>query len=227
MDEAVVTVRLALARYDKSGSPAALDQAFAAVAAAIAALRGDRAREQASADEVRQLIARLPEYDRLVTAAVGEAERAVRAGARRLWDWFGLHSEPPAWDASERPSARLLVACACAPLAEQGAKRLQARLLRLEAKRWAALLTAELRAADETVWRRALGERYESVHRRYAPRGKWRTHQLSDLIAADQTTATALRKRLARWLAEDRDFNDLLGELEAAIVETRTPPRLA
>jgi hypothetical protein len=105
--------------------------------------------------------------------------------------------------------------------------RLRARLLRLAARRWATLLTSELRAAGETVWRRALGDRYESVHRRYAPRGKWRTHQLSDLIAADQTTAPALRKRLTRWLAEDRDFDYLPAALEAAIVETRTPSRLA
>lgn len=227
MDDAVVAGRMALARFQASGSPLALDQAFAAVAAAVAALRDDRAREPASADEVRRLMAQLPEFEQLVTAAVAQAEQAVHAGACRLWDWFGLRSRPPAWDEGERAGARLLVACACAPLANHGATRLRARLLRLAAQRWARLLTSELCGADETVWQRALADRYESVHRRYAPRGKWRTRRLCDLFAADANTTAALQKRLTDWLAEDCDFEDLPETIEAAIVATRTPARLA
>ncbi len=227
MDEAVVAVRLALARYQSSGSPAELDQAFAAAAAAVATLRGDRAREPAGADEVRRLMARLPEYDRLVTAAVGEAERAAHTGARRLWEWFGLRSEPPTWDESERSGARLLVACACAPITPDGATRLRSRLLRLAAQRWATLLTSQLSTADERTWERALGDRYESVRRRYAPRGKWRSRELRELFASEQSTAVALRNRLTKWLSEDCDFEGLPAEIEAAIVETRTPARMA
>jgi hypothetical protein len=223
----LVALRMALASYEGQGTPAALDQAFVAAAAAVAALRGDRAGEPADATEARELMDQLPEFERLVARAVLEAERAADAGAAALWDWFGLRSAPPAWDEAERSGARVIVACACAPLRERGASWLRPRLLRLAARRWAQLLTDELAASDETVWRRALGERYESVHRRYAPRSKWRTRALSDVIGHDPSTAEALRTRLARWIADSGDFGLLPDELEAAFVQTRTPERLA
>lgn len=223
----LVALRMALADYEGDATPAALDQAFVAAAAAVATLRGDRAEDPADATEARELMDQLPEFERLVARAVLEAERAATAGAARLWEWFGLRSAPPAWDEGERSGARVIVACACAPLQGRGAGWLRPRLLRLAARRWAELLTRELAASDEAVWHRALGERYESVYRRYAPRSKWRTRDLSAVVGSDPNTAEALRMRLARWIADSGDFATLPDELEAAFVQTRTPERLA
>jgi len=224
---ALEPLRQALARYEASRSPAAFDGAFAAAAAAVAAVRGDRAGEGADAVEVRELMSELPEFDRLVSIAVGEAERAAHAGACRLWEWFGLSSVPPGWNEAERSGARVIVASACAPLQGRGASWLRPRLLRLAADRWAAQLTGELRTGGEDPWRRALGERYESVRVRYAPRTKLRSGKLSQLLARDQRPMAALHKRLSRWLAEGGQFETLPDEVEAAFVETRTPERLA
>jgi hypothetical protein len=47
------------------------------------------------------------------------------------------------------------------------------------------------------------------------------------VLASDQNTADAIRRRLTRWLTDSRDFDRLPIELEAAFVETRTPARLA
>jgi hypothetical protein len=72
-----------------------------------------------------------------------------------------------------------------------------------------------------------LGERYESVWRRCAPRGRWRTRELADLLAKDDPVAAAMQRRLSRWLADGADVERLPSELEAAFVQTRTPDRLA
>jgi hypothetical protein len=169
----------------------------------------------------------VPDYERLVNIAVAQTERSVEAAGARLWTWFGLESTPPTWNEGERSRARLLVACACAPLDEQVVRWLGPRLLRLSADRWAALLIADLRRADEDLWRRVLGERYESVWRRCAPRGRWRTRELADLLAKDDETAAAMQRRLSRWLADGADIGRLPSELEASFVQTRTPDRLA
>jgi hypothetical protein len=226
-DNELVHLRSALAQYEHSPSPVALDEAFVAAAATVAALRGDRADEPADAAEVRELMSRLPEFERLVVWAVEEAERAASAGLTALWQWFGLSSAAPAWDEAERSGARVIVACACAPLQASGAGQLRMRLRRLATPRWARLLTDELTASDEAVWRRALGDRYESVHRRYAPRGRWRAGELRDVLAKDDRTVEALRSRLARWLTDSGDFATLPAELEAAFVQSRTPSSLA
>ena len=223
----VLALRTALDRYRLGGSPAALDVAFAAAARAVAERRGERANEPPELTELERLFKELPDYEKLVNVAVGETERSVEAAGVRLWDWFGLESAPPTWNEGERSRARLLVACACAPLDEQVVSWLGPRLLKLSADRWAALLTADLRRADEDLWRRVLAERYESVWRRCAPRGRWRTRELADLLAKDDATAAAMRRRLSRWLADGADIARLPSELEAAFVETRTPPRLA
>jgi hypothetical protein len=224
---AVQALRLALASYQTTRTPRDLDRAFAAAAAAVAAMRGDRAEEPADPVEARRLMTALPEFERLVSTAVSEMERAAQVGALRLWEWFGLRSAPPVWNEAERSGARVIVASACAPLIGRGAAWMRPRVLRLAADRWASLLAGELRDADEAVWERALGDRYESVRRRYAPRTKWRTGELSGLLAIDQRPLEALRKRLSRWLAEGRDFAGLAAELETAFVQTRTPARLA
>ena len=223
----VLALRAALDRYQEVGSPAALDAAFAAAARAVAERRGDRAKEPPDVTELERLFEEVPEYEELVDIAVEQTERSVGAAGVRLWEWFGLETTPPTWNEGERSRARLLVACACAPLDEQVVGWLGPRLLKLSADRWAALLMADLRQADEDLWRRVLAERYESVWRRCAPRGRWRTRELADLLSGDDATAAAMQRRLSRWLADGAAIERLPGEVEAAFVETRTPDRLA
>lgn len=139
-------LRVALVRYETTGSPAMLDQAFVAAAEAVAALRGERAGEPADVEELRGLLQQLPEFRQLVTTVVDEAERWAHAGAQDLWSWFGLTTQAPNWNEAEESGARLLVARACAPLEHDGVDRLRLRMLRLAAERWVAELT-ELEAA--------------------------------------------------------------------------------
>ena len=187
----------------KAGSPAALDVAFAAAARAVAERRGERASEPPEVTELERLFEELPEYEELVNVAVGETERSVEAAGVRLWDWFGLETPPPTWNEGERSRARLLVACACAPLDEQVVGWLGPRLLKLSADRWAALLTADLRRADEDLWRRVLGRALRvgvapvRAARAGGGRASWRT-------CSPGTTRRRRRceRRLARWLAD-------------------------
>jgi hypothetical protein len=223
----VVALRAALERYELARSPAALDAAFVAAARAVAERRGERANEPPEVTELERLFDEIPEFEELVDVAVEETERSVESAGARLWECFDLESTPPTWNEGERSRARLLVACACAPLDEQVVGWLGPRLLKLSADRWAALLTADLRRADEDLWRRVLAERYESVWRRCAPRGRWRTGELADLLAKDDATAAAMQRRLSRWLAEGADIARVPSELEAAFVQKRAPHRLA
>lgn len=223
----VLSLRLALERYGNGPSPATLDVAFAAAARAVAELRGERASEPPELSEVSWLFAQLPEFEELVDLAVAETERSVQAAGHRLWAWFGLTTPPPSWNDGERGRARLLVACACAPLDEQVAGWLGPRLLRLAADRWAAVLTAELRAGPEDLWRRVLADRYESVWRRCAPRGRWRKRELADLLAHDEDVAASMQRQLARWLGDGARIERLPDAVEAGFVHARTPDRLA
>ncbi len=220
-------LRAALDRHERARSARTLDVAFAAAAAAVAELRGERANEPPDVSELRVLFEQVPEYERLVEISVSETERSVEAAGARLWGWFGLPGESPRWNEGERGRARLLVACACAPLDSQVAVWLGPRLLRLAADRWAGLLVGELRRADEDLWRRVLSERYESVWRRFAPRGRWRTRELADLMAGDDDVAGAMQRQLSRWLAEGGHVERLPEQVEAAFVHSRTPDRLA
>jgi hypothetical protein len=196
-----------------------LDQAFVAAAAAVAALRGERATEPADVEELRGLVEQLPEFRELVGTVVGAAERSAHAGAQELWAWFGLGSEAPGWNEAEQSGARLLVARACAPLEPGGLDWLRARR--------AAQLTEQLCQSDEDLWRRIFAERYELIRTRYAPRTAWRKRELTKVLATDASTVEAIRRRLAGWFAQNRDLERLPTELEAAFVETRTPARLA
>lgn len=217
----------AVARYQDEHSPAALDQAFAAAAVAVAALRGERANVPPGVDEVRRLFELLPNFELLVSVAAGEAERAAADAGVRLWQRLAFPGDCPRWDAGELSRARLLVACACAPLDGRGAQWLGPRLRRLAAGRWAELIVEALRAADESWWQTALGERYESVRQRCAPRTTWRVRGLAVLGASDARTREALRARLERWLSAGVELDRLPAELEAALVQSRTPPRMA
>jgi hypothetical protein len=144
-----------------------------------------------------------------------------------VWTRLGLSAAPPGWTEDERSGARVLVVSACAPLASRGPRWLAERLLRLAATRWAAILAQELRSAPEEVWQRALGERYESVSRRYALRTRRSSGGLGSVLAIDERTFEAVRAGLARWLAAGPDPAVLTTELEAAFAGTRTPGRLA
>jgi hypothetical protein len=223
----VALLREAVVRYEQSGALPALDDAFSVAAAAVAMLRGPRAQQPPEVDEVRWLFAQLPDFEQLVSVAVHQADRSARDAGMRLWQAFGLRSQPPRWSEAERSRATLLVACACAPLAGHGLAWLRARLLRLASERWASLLAGELRSADEDLWRRALGERYASVHQRCAPRTTWRTRGLSTVLQSDPQMLEALRGRLERWLAAGGELERLPNELEAAFVLGRVPGRLA
>ena len=222
-----VALRTALDRYEAARSARALDTAFAAAARAVADRRGERADVPPDVSELRSLFEELPDYERLVEVAVSETERSVEAAGARVWSWFGLESEPPRWNQGERGRARLLVACACAPLDAQVGQWLGPRLLKLAAERWAGLLVTELRRADEDLWRRVLGDRYESVWRRFAPRGRWRTRELADLMASDDDVTASLQRQLSRWLADGGHIERVAAEVEAAFVHSRTPDRLA
>ena len=223
----VRSLRLALDRYEADRSARAMDVAFLAAARAVAEVRGERAQVAPELSELRSLFDELPDYERLVNVAVSETERSVEAAGARLWASFGLTGESPRWNDGERSRARLLVACACAPLDSHVGEWLGPRLLTLAAERWAGLLVGELRRADEDMWRRVLGDRYESVWRRCAPRGRWRTRELAELIARDDDVAGAMQRRLSRWLAGGGHIERLPAEVEAAFVLRRTPDRLA
>jgi hypothetical protein len=223
----LAVLQAAVTRFEQTGESDALDAAFVAAGEAVARARGARADLPADATEARELLAGLPELERFAAVAITEAGRAADAAGERLWHALELRSPPPRWDADERSAARVLVACACGPFERRGPAWLVPRLLRLAAPRWAALLADELRGSDERLWEHALGSRYESVRRRYAPRTKWRTGGVADVVAADERTLEALRNRLARWLAQGPDPATIADELEAAIVSTRTPARLA
>jgi hypothetical protein len=227
LGHSALALRVALDRYEGERSARALDVAFAAAAGAVAELRGERAGLPPDVGELRDLFKELPDYERLVSVAVAETERSVQAAGARLWGWFGLSTSPPRWNAGERARARLLVACACAPLDDQVATWLGPRLLKLAAGRWAGLLITELRQADEDLWRRVLAERYDSVWRRCAPRGRWRSRELSQLLASDDQVAATMERGLTAWLAEGGHIERLPAAVEAAFVHSRTPDRIA
>ena len=220
-------LRTAVTELEQTGSADALDAAFAAAGEAVRQARGVRANEPADATEARALLSRLPELEQFATAAVSVAGDATDLAAARLWDGLGLASRPPRWDADERAGARILIACACAPYERRGAAWLVPRLLRLAAPRWAARLAEDLCRSDESHWEHALGARYASVRQRYAPRTKRRTGGVAEVVAGDERTLDALRNRLAPWLAVGPDPSTIAEEIEAAIVSTRTPSRLA
>ena len=214
-------LRVTLDGYSRTGEPSMLDQAFVVAAAAIEMVRGSKASQPCTIAEARSMMAKLPELAWLASVAVRDAERSLHARACALWEQLGVRTPPPSWHELERSEARALVASACAVLNGRSAVRLRSQLAALAAARWAAMLAAQLRA-DEDLWRVALGDRYPSVRRRYAARTRWRTEELSELVASDPLLAQNVHRRLARWLADSWDFSRFPAELEAAFAQTRT-----
>jgi hypothetical protein len=218
-------LRAALARYRTQAAAPELVNAFAAATALVGTMvtpHGGRP----ELEEMRRLAGALPEFDELLSSAATEAERVVCAGTTGLWRALGLRSTAPAWSPSEHEAARMVFACACAPVAHTNPSRLQDGLRALAAPRFATLLCREL-AESEDAWTHALGDRYESVRHRCARRTTWRSLGLSELLRGDETSRKAVATRIERWLADGGLLPTLAGELEAAIVHARTPARFA
>src|SRR6202012_3036022 len=110
----LLALRAALARYRTSAAPVELSGAFPPAGAVIGAMVtsvGGRP----ELEQPRRLADALPEFGELLSAAAGEAERVVCAGAAGVWQTLGLRSTAPSWTHAERDAARMVFACACAP----------------------------------------------------------------------------------------------------------------
>lgn len=219
-------LRHALARYRTTPHPDELGRAFSAASAVISALMGAGDGGRPDLAEMRRLAGALPEFGQLVAAAAVAAERAADAASAELWARLGLASPPPGWTAAEREAAEMVFACACAQGEQADPDRLRAGLRAIAAPRHAEIICGEL-AASEPAWVAALGDRYDSVRHRCAPRTAWRSRGLSELFAADEAARRAVVTRLTRWLALGGEPATLPAELEAAVVHARTPARFA
>jgi hypothetical protein len=225
---ALIQLRDALLHYQAQRQPADLERAFAAATATVSFLQVPSDGGRPDLEEMRRLASALPEFGVFLSTAAGEAERAVCAGSGGLWRALGLRSAAPRWTPAERDAARMVFACACvpAPDANANAGRLQASLRRIAAGRFAQLLCTEF-AGSEDVWVRAFGDRYTSIRHRCARRTTWKSRGLSELLRTDEITRRAVSARLERWMAGGGQLAGLAGELEAALVHARTPPRFA
>jgi hypothetical protein len=221
----LLALRAALLRYRMTAAPAELSGAFPH-AAAMTETMVTSVNGRPELEQLRRLANTLPEYGELLSAATGEAERVVCAGTTGVWRSLRLRSTPPSWNPAERDTARMVFACASAQAMRLDPVRFQDGLRAVAAPRFARLLCREL-AESEEAWTRALGDRYQSVRHRCAPRTTWRSLGLSDLLRDDEASRSAVTRRLERWMAAGGMIPALAGELEAAIVHARTPARFA
>lgn len=219
-------LRTALAAYRRSGDAVYLDLAFAAARGLIATLPWVGVRPRPELEELRWVTRTVPEFSELLSSAADEAEIAISSGLLQTWRALGLRRGPPDWTRPEVESARVLFAWMCAAGPSAPTERVPAGLRGLTAVRAALQLTAEL-AADERLWKRALGQHYDSVRHRYARRTTWRNRGLADLVRDNGGVQRAVSARLERWLTEGARLPTLAGELEAALVHERTPVRFA
>ncbi len=225
----LAAMRVAVRRFRALGDPAELERGFAAAHELIAALGGadgSGAAGHPDLGRLHRLADVVEEFGDLLDAAADEAGRSVAAACTRLWDSLGLRSAPVGLTEVEHDAARMVFACACAPAPGAGSDRLRASLRRLPSARVARLLCGEL-CAHESVWLQAVGDRYGSLRHRCAPRTALRSRGLSDLLRGDEVCRAAVTERLERWVADGLRDDLLAAELEAAIVHTRTPSRLA
>lgn len=177
-------------------------------------------------DELRTVVASLPELGELLQRGAAVAGESVARATATMWDGLGLHTTPPSWGPGEHAAACTVLACACAAPGPAAPDWLPGSLRRISAAQIARVLTGEL-ARGETVWLRALGGRYGSLRHRCAPRTALRSRGLADLVRSDDRCRAAIVGRLEAWLAAGGTLATLPGELEAAIVHARTPSRLA
>lgn len=223
---ALVALRQSLERYRTRPAADELDRAFAAGTALMAAIATPAADRRPDLAEVRRVAEEVPDFGRLLSVAADAAAGAAHASVRQLWAALGLQSAPPTWTAAERDAARMVFGCACALAQNADTVQLRRGLRGLAASRFAERLTSEL-AQSEDAWTTVLGDRYESVRHRCAPRTPWRSRGLSELIRVDDVCRRAMVTRLERWLAAGGGTTDLGAELEAALVHARTPPKFA
>jgi hypothetical protein len=219
-------LRDALTGYAAGSAPDGLEAAFAAAGAVVARVASVGPGGRPDLDEMRRLAEALPEFGAFLSCAADEARRVMAAGTGGVWRALGLTSPPPAWTLEEHDAARMLFACALAPGRDAKPARLRTGLRSLAAARIGRALAAEL-AAGEEPWVAALGDRYDSVRHRCAPRTTWRSRGLSDLLRLDEPSRRAVAARLEQWLVGGGGLDRLGAELEAAIVHARTPARFA
>jgi hypothetical protein len=223
-------LRAALAIHRETAEPFAIERGLVAARLLLAGLPTPEGvvGRRPHLDELRRLADSLPEFGALLTAAADAAGRAVAAGYGRLWAAIGLRGPVPCWDGAEHEAARMVFACACGSAPEQtaGGEWLQAGLRRIAATRLAELICGEL-ADHEAVWQVALGDRYDSLRHRCAPRTARRSRGLAEMLAGDPECCRAVARRLERWVSAGGHPHELGAELEAAVVHARTPSRLA
>jgi len=227
-------LRGALRRYRDHRVPGALEAAFAAAATIVAAADmgpdgsvpspGPGAR--ADIERLRSLALAIPDLGELLSCAADEAERAVEGGIALLWSTIGLRGTAPSWTSQEWQAARMVFACACAPAPAPSPARLRESLRTLAAARFASAM-CDAFAIDEAPWRRALGDRYDSVRHRCAHRTTWRSRGLAERLRTDDAARTALTARLERWICAGGEAPLLPSELEAALVHASARPRFA
>jgi hypothetical protein len=219
-------LRDALGRYRGGSQLRDLEGAFVAAGGLVSTISERAPGDRPDLEELRHLALALPEFGELLSSAAGAAEQVVCAGTAGIWHMLGLSTAALSWTSTEREAARMVFACACVPAPLRDAARTQSGLRALAAGRFARLLCAEL-ADSEDAWVRALGDRYDSVRHRCAPRTSRRSRGLSELLRADDAARHAVATRLERWMADGGVLPALAGELEAAVVHARTPAKFA
>ncbi len=218
--------REATERFERTASSLAFDEAFAYARASIQALVDEAPPATLDLARARELMGALPSVARLVELAAGRAGRTVSERMRAVWRELGLSSVAPAWSAEERALAGPIILLALAAGETETRERLPVTLRRLAAARFASRLVEELSACPDATWQAGLGEAYDSVVTRYAPRTRQGRHGLSVLLT-DARVGEELQRRLTAWFADGAERAQLSGALEAALCHTRTPSRVA
>lgn len=218
-------IRDALAAHAETGRAADLERGFLAARALVSATLGG-AGAPVRVDELRRLAETHPEFGELLDRAAWMTGEAVACACEELWSSLGLFGPPLGWSESEGDAVRAILACACGPEAPTTPGWLSVSLRRVSAPRIAGLLGDEL-ARREAVWLRALGPGYGSLRHRCAPRTALRSRGLSDLLRSDPACRELVVGRIERWVVAGGRPEGLAAELEAAVVHTRTPARLA
>jgi hypothetical protein len=218
--------REATARFERTASAVAFDEAFGYAHAAVRAVIEADAAGALDVARAQQLRVALPDVAALVDLAAARAARTVSERMRAVWAELGLSSDPPAWSAEERGLAAEIILLGLATATPQEPERLAATLRRLAAARFAARLVHELSACPDATWQAGLGDAYESVVTRYAPRTPAGRRGLSVLLT-DERVGEELQRRLTAWFAGGAERAQLSVALEAALCHTRTPARVA
>lgn len=219
-------LHVAVANHEGSGDPRDLDEGFLLARELLSELMRADVQEPAGIDELRRLVEHLPPLAGLLDQAADTAGSAIERSCGEMFLALQVAARAPRWSAGERDTARMVFAYACGPVTAKSPQWLAQSLRRISAPRIAAQLCAEL-CRREGVWRAALGDGYDSLRHRCAPRTMLRSRGLADLLRADPDCRVAVTARLERWVIGGGVLEQLPRELEAAVVHVRTPARLA